>query len=103
VIEDFGLALDAIDLVSAPGPRLFPDDVVEEAQVRIWLAFAASWHKEFNPFLKALILGRTRIREDLKLDTAAHVLETRLDQLESRLEGREWVATHAFTCQQVCT
>jgi hypothetical protein len=87
VIEDFGLALDAIDLVSAPGPRLFLDDVVEEAKVRIWLAFAASWHKEFNPLLQAVILGRTRIREDLKLDTAAHVLETRLDQLESRLEG----------------
>jgi hypothetical protein len=86
VIEDFGLALDAIDLVSAPGPRLFPD-VVEEAKVRIWLAFAASWYKEFNLLLQAVILGRTRIREDLKLDTAAHVLETRLDQLESRLEG----------------
>ena len=97
VIEDSGLALDAIDLVSAPGPRLFPEDVVEEAQVRIWLAFAASWHKEFNPLLKALILGPTRIREDSKLNTAAHVLETRLDQLESRLKGREWVATNAFT------
>jgi glutathione S-transferase len=71
--------------------------VVEEAKVRIWLAFAASWHKGFNPLLQAVILGRTRIREDLKLDTAAHVLETRLDQLESRLEGREWVATNAFT------
>ena len=52
MIEDSGLALDAIDLVSAPGPRLFPDDLVEEAQVRIWLAFSARWHKEFNPLLK---------------------------------------------------
>ena len=52
MIEDSGLALDAIDLVSAPGPRLFPDDLVEEAHVRIWLAFAASWHKEFNPLPK---------------------------------------------------
>lgn len=69
--------------------------MVEEAHVRIWLAFAASWHKEFNPLLKALSLGRTRIRDDLKLNTAAHVLETRLDQLESRLKGREWVATIA--------
>lgn len=31
----------------------------------------------------------------MKLNTAAHVLETRLDQLESRLKGREWVATIA--------
>lgn len=97
VIEDSGLALDAIDLVSTAGPRLFPEDVAEEAQVRIWLAFAASWHKEFNPLLKALILGRSRTREDSELNTAAHILGTRLDQLESRLKGREWVATNVFT------
>jgi glutathione S-transferase len=97
VIEDAGLALDAINLVSAPGPRLFPDNIVDDARVRIWLAFAASWHKEFYPLLKAMIVDQTSIRDDSRLQTAVHILGNRLDQLESRLNGREWVATNDYT------
>ena len=71
--------------------------MVEEAQVRMWLAFAASWHKEYNPLLKALVLGCTQDQQDSDLNTAVHVLETCLDQLEDHLKGRQWVATNDLT------
>ena len=96
-VSDPLLALDVIDLASATGPRLFPEDPVAETEVRIWLAFGASWHKEFNPLMEIRIRGHDNVRTDLSLDSAVKVLEGRLNQIEEHLKTRTWIAGEAFS------
>ncbi len=85
---DLAAALDVIDLMAAPGPRLFPEDPWADAQVRLWVAFEASLHKEVRA-LEAAARGGPAPPALLAPELATSTLAARLRQLEVRLDGRD--------------
>ncbi len=83
-------ALDVIDLLQAPGPRLFPDDAWLETQVREWLAFDTSMHKEVRA-LEAAKGGEMPPPGMPSVEWAGSILAGRFRQIDEHLQGKNWL------------
>ena len=97
---ELAAALDVVDLLQAPGPRLFPDDPWLEAQVREWLAFDTSMHKEIRA-LEAAKAGEPPPLGMPSVEWAGETLAGRLKQIDDHLSARIWLAGDELTFADV--
>jgi glutathione S-transferase len=93
---DIPAAFDLVDVLAAQGPRLFPDDVWADTQIRQWLAFDASLHKEVKA-LEAAARGEKPPAGVLPVEAATAILGARFDQLDAHLSGRSWLVGDDLT------
>jgi glutathione S-transferase len=56
VLYDSQLIAEYLDATYAGNP-LYPDDALERAQMRMWLALEAGTHKEFRPLFYLHVIG----------------------------------------------
>jgi glutathione S-transferase len=87
---DIPAAFDLVDVLDVDGPRLFPDEVWADTQIRQWLAFDASLHKEVKA-LEAAARGETAPAGVLPVEPAKAILGARFDQLDAHLATRSWL------------
>lgn len=70
-------------------PRLLPEDPKERAYARIWMAAADD---KFFPAVFVASVGRERRFPEERISEAWEKLRGALEDLENRLEGREYLA-----------
>ena len=97
---ELAAALDVIDLLQAPGPRLFPNDPWLEAQVREWLAFDTSMHKEVRA-LEAARAGKPPPLGMPSVEWAGVTLAERFKQINNHLSARTWLVGDEVTFADV--
>ena len=69
-------------------PRLMPDDPVQKASMRSWMAFADDY---FFPAVYRVRMGLQRGYSEDEIQEAREKLDDALSRLEHQLEGREYL------------
>lgn len=82
----------------AAEPKLLPEDPKERARARIWMASADS---DFYPAVFIAGQGRARGFSEDRISQAFEKLHETLGKLETRLEGREYLAGGGFSLADV--
>jgi glutathione S-transferase len=99
VLYDSQVIAEYLDRIY-PGNPLYPENALERAQVRMWLALEAGTHKELRPLFllhvtrparHAAGLGDVEIRFDTSEEMARDIVRAKLDLLEAHLRGRDYL------------
>jgi hypothetical protein len=94
-ITDFSIALEYLDAFAPAGREIIPVDAWGAAQIRMWLAFSASLHKEFEPLYRRHVRHQPGLGED-EANRLRRVLSGRLDGIETLLASRKWIGPEGY-------
>jgi glutathione S-transferase len=94
-IEGAQSIVDYLDTLDTE-EQLLPGSAFDAANVRMWLAFDAGMHKEFEPLYRHTARGG-EAPSNADAANMRRTLQNRVDRLASELESRPWICGAQYT------